>query len=80
MRSIAHRHPMAVFLTIAYVASAAIFALPFLATTGIGVIDLDLPGIAPFVLLSAISLAGAAFVTTAGTAFKASVDGSSTSE
>jgi membrane protease YdiL (CAAX protease family) len=56
---------MAVFLTIAYVASAAIFALPFLATTGIGVIDLDLPGIAPFVLLSAISLAGAAFVTTA---------------
>jgi membrane protease YdiL (CAAX protease family) len=65
MRSIAHRHPMAVFLTIAYVASAAIFALPFLATTGIGVIDLDLPGIAPFVLLSAISLAGAAFVTTA---------------
>jgi membrane protease YdiL (CAAX protease family) len=65
MHSIAQRHPMAVFLTIAYVASAAIFAVPFLATTGIGVIDLDLPGVAPFILLSAISLAGAAFITTA---------------
>jgi membrane protease YdiL (CAAX protease family) len=65
MRSIAQRHPMAVFLAIAYIASAAIFAIPFLATTGIGVIDLELPGIAPFVLLSGLSLAGAAFVTTA---------------
>ena len=56
---------MAVFLAIVYTASAAIFALPFLATTGIGVIAVDLPGIAPFVLLSALSLAGAAFITTA---------------
>jgi membrane protease YdiL (CAAX protease family) len=65
MRSIAQRHPMAVFLAIAYTASAAIFTLPLLATTGLGIIDLDLPGIAPFVLLSAFSLAGAAFITTA---------------
>ena len=65
MRSIAQRHPMAVFLAIAYIAGAAIFALPLLATTGLGIIDLELPGVAPFVLLSAISLAGAAFVTTA---------------
>jgi membrane protease YdiL (CAAX protease family) len=36
-----------------------------MATTGLGIIDLELPGVAPFVLLSAISLAGAAFVTTA---------------
>jgi membrane protease YdiL (CAAX protease family) len=56
---------MAVFLTIAYVASAVIFAIPFLATTGLGIIDLELPGIAPFILLSAISLAGAAFITSA---------------
>lgn len=65
MRSIAQRHPMAVFLTIAYLASAAIFALPLLSRNGLGVIDFELPGIAPFVLLSAISLAVAAFVTTA---------------
>jgi membrane protease YdiL (CAAX protease family) len=65
MRSIAQRHPVSVFLTFAYVASAAIFALPFLSTNGLGLIDLELPGIAPFILLSAISLAGAAFITTA---------------
>jgi CAAX protease family protein len=65
MRSIARRHPLAVFLTIAYAASAAIFALPLASTNGIGIIDLELPGIAPFILLSAISLAGAAFITTA---------------
>jgi CAAX protease family protein len=65
MHSIARRHPMAVFLSIAYLASAAIFALPLLSRNGIGVIDLELPGIAPFILLSAISLAVAAFITTA---------------
>lgn len=65
MRSLARRHPIAAFLTIAYAASAAIFAVPLLSNAGIGVIDLDLPGAAPFILLSTISLAGAAFATTA---------------
>lgn len=65
MRSTAQRHPMAVFLAIAYAATAAIFALPLLASTGFGIIDLELPGVAPFVLLSGLSLAGAAFITTA---------------
>ena len=65
MRSIARRHPLAVFLAIAYGASAAIFALPLLSLAGIGVIDLDLPGVAPFVLLDTFALAGAAFITTA---------------
>jgi membrane protease YdiL (CAAX protease family) len=65
MRSIARRHPLAVFLAIAYGASAAIFAVPLLSLAGIGVIALDLPGVAPFVLLDAFALAGAAFVTTA---------------
>jgi membrane protease YdiL (CAAX protease family) len=65
MRSIARTHPLAVFLAIAYSVSAAIFAIPLLSNAGIGVIDLDLPGVAPFVLLDAVMLAGAAFVTTA---------------
>ena len=65
MRSIAQTHPLAVFLAIAYSVSAAIFALPLLSNAGIGVIDLDLPGVAPFVLLDAIALAVAAFVATA---------------
>jgi len=65
MQTIARRHPLAVFLTIVYAATAAIFAIPLLSSAGLGVIDLELPGIAPFILLSAISLAAAAFITTA---------------
>jgi membrane protease YdiL (CAAX protease family) len=65
MRSIARNHPIAVFLAIAYSVSAAIFAIPLLSNAGIGVIDLDLPGVAPFILLDAVMLAVAAFVTTA---------------
>src|SRR6185369_1295430 len=42
-----------------------IFAVPFLSKAGIGVIDLELPGAAPFILLSAISLVVSAFVATA---------------
>ena len=65
MRSLARTHPMAVFLAITYLSGAAVFALPLLANTGIGLVDLDLPGVAPFVLLSSLSLVAGAFVTTA---------------
>lgn len=65
MRPIARRHPLAVFLAIAYGASALIFAVPIASSAGLGLIDLELPGAAPFVLLSAIFLAVAAFVATA---------------
>lgn len=65
MKSLARRRPLAVFLTIAYAGSALIFAVPLLASGGVGVIDLELPGMAPFILLSTFSLAAAAFVTTA---------------
>jgi len=65
MRSLAHRHPVGTFLAIVYTATAAIFAIPFLSSAGIGAIGLDLPGVAPFILLSAMSLVGAAFITTA---------------
>ena len=65
MRSFAHRHPIRTFLAIVYTATAAIFAIPFLSSAGIGAVGLELPGIAPFILLSALSLVGAAFVTTA---------------
>jgi membrane protease YdiL (CAAX protease family) len=65
MRSIARRHPFAVFLALAYGISALAFALPLLSNAGIGVIDVDLPGAAPFILISAIGLAVAAFAATA---------------
>lgn len=65
MRSFARRHPIRMFLALVYSATAVIFATPLLSNAGIGVIDLDLPGAAPFILLSAISLVAAAFITTA---------------
>ena len=65
MRSFARRHPIRTFLAIVYSATAAIFAIPLLSSAGLGVIDLDLPGAAPFILLSAMSLVAAAFITTA---------------
>jgi len=65
MRSLAHRHPIGTFLAFVYSATALIFAVPFLSKAGIGVIDLELPGAAPFILLSALSLVVSAFVATA---------------
>jgi len=65
MRSIARRHPLAVFLSIAYAATVAIFVVPLLSASGIGLINLELPGLAPFIVLSAASLAISAFITTA---------------
>ena len=63
MRTFAQRHPTAAFLTLAYLATALIFAVPLLSTAGIGVIDLELPGVAPFVLLLSVALAAIAFLT-----------------
>jgi uncharacterized protein len=65
MRALARRHPIGVFLAITYAVTVAIFALPFLSNAGLGVIDVDLPGAAPFILLSTFALAGAAFGVTA---------------
>jgi membrane protease YdiL (CAAX protease family) len=65
MRSLARNHPIATFLAIVYSVSAAIFAIPLLSNAGVGAIDLDLPGVAPFILLDAVMLAVAAFVATA---------------
>jgi membrane protease YdiL (CAAX protease family) len=64
MRTFARHHPIATFLILAYAAAAVIFAVPLLSSAGIGAIDLELPGAAPFVVLAALALAGAAFVVT----------------
>jgi uncharacterized protein len=64
MRTSARRHPIAAFLVLSYAAGAVIFAVPLLSSAGIGAIDLELPGATPFVVVAALALAGAAFVTT----------------
>jgi membrane protease YdiL (CAAX protease family) len=65
MRTFARRHPIAAFLVLSYAAAAVIFAVPLLSSAGVGAIDLELPGATPFVLVVALALTGAAFVTTA---------------
>ena len=62
--SLARRHPLTAFLVVTYALGVLIFAFPLLAKTGLGVIPVELPGAAPFVLLSALALAGVAFLIT----------------
>ena len=62
MRTFAQRHPTAAFLT-SPTWQPRSFAVPLLSTAGIGVIDLELPGVAPFVLLLSVALAAIAFLT-----------------
>lgn len=59
------RHPIGAFLLATYGLTVLIFALPLLAEGGIGVLPIELPGVAPFILLSTLGLAAAAFAITA---------------
>ena len=63
MRSFARRHPIRLPRDRLH-GDRGDLRHPFL-PAGIGAIDLELPGVAPFILLSALSLVAAAFVTTA---------------
>ena len=63
--SLIRGHPIAAFLTATYVLTLLIFGLPLLSQNGIGVVPIELPGIAPFILLSTLALAATAFVVTA---------------
>ena len=62
--TLARRHPLATFLLVTYVLTAVIFALPLLGSTGIGLVPIELPGILPFVLVSALGLTAVAFLVT----------------
>ena len=62
VRSLARRNPIKAFLMVVYVWGGVAFALPLLSGIGLGVLPIDLPGVAPFVVLAAIGLAVAGFV------------------
>ena len=64
MRELARRHPIRVYLALVYVIALLVFAIPLLSSAGLGVLPLELPGAAPFILLAAIELAVVAFVVT----------------
>ena len=61
----ASRHPVATYVVATYVLGGLIFTLPLLSLAGLGVLPIELPGVAPFVLLSAIGLAVVASLVTA---------------
>lgn len=57
MRALARRSPLKAYLFLAYLWGGVVFAIPLLSQAGIGVIPVDLPGAAPFVMLAAFGLA-----------------------
>src|SRR5688500_18454337 len=59
------RHPIGAFLVATYVLAGVIFTIPRLATTGLAILPIELPGVAPFLLISTIVLAAVAFGMTA---------------
>lgn len=63
--SLIRRHPIGAFLLATYALTVLVFAIPLLAENGVGLLPIQLPGIAPFILLSTAGLAGTAFVITA---------------
>jgi membrane protease YdiL (CAAX protease family) len=63
--NVIRRHPIGAFLAATYILVGVIFAVPLLATTGLGILPIELPGIAPFLLVSTIALAVVAFAVTA---------------
>jgi membrane protease YdiL (CAAX protease family) len=64
MAAIARRYPIRTYLILVYVIALLVFAIPLLSSSGLGILPIELPGAAPFILLSAISLAVVAFVVT----------------
>jgi uncharacterized protein len=61
----ARRHPIGAFLVATYALAGLIFAVPLLGTIGLGLLPIELPGVAPFLLISTIALAAVAFGVTA---------------
>ncbi len=59
------RHPVAAFLLAAYLLAIVIFAVPVLSAQGLGVLPIELPGIAPFLLLITFAMVGVTFGITA---------------
>jgi membrane protease YdiL (CAAX protease family) len=57
VRALARRSPLIAYLLMSYLWAIVVFAFPVLAETGIGLIPVSLPGVAPFVAVTAIGLA-----------------------
>jgi membrane protease YdiL (CAAX protease family) len=67
------RHPVGAYLAVVYGLGVLIYALPLLGSTGLKILPIELPGVEPFILVSAIMLTVAAFAVTAATDGRAGV-------
>src|SRR5919106_2740543 len=65
MSTVVRRHPIGAFLVAAYSLSIAIFAVPMLSDAGLGILPIELPGIAPFLLLLTFAMVAVVFGITA---------------
>jgi uncharacterized protein len=64
MLELARRYPIRTYLALVYGIVLLVFAIPLLSSSGLGLLPIQLPGAAPFILLAAITLAVVAFVIT----------------
>jgi len=64
MRELSRRHPIGVYAGLVYLIALIVFAIPLLSSAGLGILPLELPGAAPFILLAGIELAVVAFIVT----------------
>jgi CAAX protease family protein len=64
MPDLARRYPIRTYLALVYVIALLVFAIPLLSSSGLGVLPIELPGAAPFILLAAIALGVVAFIVT----------------
>lgn len=64
MRRFSRDHPLSAFLAVAYGFTAMVFAVPLLSDIGLGLIPVELPGVAPFIVIASFGLVAAAFFVT----------------
>lgn len=64
MKRFTRDHPVSAFLVIAYGFTGVVFAIPLMSQIGLGLLSIELPGVAPFIVLASVGLTAAAFLVT----------------
>lgn len=65
MSTFTRRHPIGVFLAAVYAIAVIVYALPVLSQAGLGIVPVELPGVAPFLLVLVLAMVGVSVAITA---------------
>ncbi len=65
MSTFTRRHPIGVFLAAVYAIAVIVYALPVLSQAGLGILPVELPGVAPFLLVLVLAMVGVSVAITA---------------